>query len=103
MIKKRNEELSMWELPLWRNGVSGVLGASGTGVRSLALYSGLGIRRHRSCGLGRPCGSYLIHGPGVPYAVGQPKMRKNTKTIRVVYVEGSDTMSYTLSDSLFLR
>ena len=34
-----------------------------------------------SCGLGHDCGSFLMPGPGTPYAAGRPKMIKKKKSI----------------------
>ena len=51
------------------------LGITGTQVGSPAWNSGLRIRHCHSCSLGQNCSSDLIPGPGIPFAVGQPKMR----------------------------
>ena len=49
------------------------LGSPEMQVPSPARHSGLRILGWHSCGIGRDCGLDLIHGPGIPYATGQPK------------------------------
>ena len=52
------------------------LESAGTQVESLALHSGLRIRRRHSSNLGQECGSDLIPGLGILYAMEQPKKKK---------------------------
>ena len=68
-------EKEFLELPLWHNGMGSILCVL-TQVCSLSQYSGLRIWCCCSFGLGCDCGLDLIPGPGVPYAVGQPKKKK---------------------------
>ena len=49
------------------------LWSAGTQVPSPAGHRGL---RTCSCSTGYNCSSYLLPGPGTPYAVGQPKTKK---------------------------
>ena len=58
------------------------LGSTGMEVRSPARHSGLKIQYCRSCSLSCNCGSNLIPGQGVPYALGWPKMEKRKKKKR---------------------
>ena len=55
------------------------LGRAGTQVLSPVEHRGLKIQCCHSCGLGLNCGSDLIPGPGVSYAVGRSKMKKTKK------------------------
>ena len=57
------------------------LGNAGMGMQipSLAQHSGLRIWHCCSCSLGCSCGSDLIPGLGIPYAVWQPKKKKGKK------------------------
>ena len=65
------------------------LGRAGTQVQSPAQHSGLRIWYCRSCGFGHDCGLDLIPGPRVPYATGQPKMKKKKKITQIVFLHPS--------------
>ena len=55
------------------------LGSARLQSRSPAQHSGLRIQRCRSCDLGHTGGLDLFPGPGTPYAVGRPKMKKKKR------------------------
>ena len=55
------------------------LWSASTRVGSPAWSSGLKDQHCPSCGVGGNCGLDQIPGPGIPYAMGQPKKQKKTK------------------------
>ena len=69
-------KLTIEEFPLWRKGISGVLGALGCRFDPRAWRSGLRIQCCCSYGLGHHCSLDPIPGRGTPYATGQPKNKK---------------------------
>ena len=67
------------EFPLWRNGISGVLGALGR--RFDPWHRGLRIWYCLSCSLGLSCVLDLIPGPRMPYAAGWPNKKINNRNV----------------------
>ena len=67
-------------------------GSNGTQVWSLAPCSGLRIPHCHSCGSGCNYSWDLIPGPGTPYAVGQPKKKKQKPQIFISHSSESSTV-----------
>lgn len=89
--------------PWCHNRISGVWGATGKQVRSLAQHSGLGIQHWGSCGLGQDCSPGLIPSPDTPYATGQPKVtKKKKKKFEVSFVAFKQISRKMSSNFLFL-
>jgi len=64
--KNSNNNKSL-EFLLWQNRIGSISAMPGGGSILFAAQW-----HCCSCGIGHNCGPYLISGPGIPYAVGQP-------------------------------